>query len=91
MSISPEGLTIAVRDHGPGIAADDIPHLFDKFYRGRGARRGPGTGMGLSIARGLLAAQNGKVRAENCAGGGARFTILVPVECRPGRAVGQAS
>jgi two-component system sensor histidine kinase KdpD len=90
MSISPEGLTITVRDHGPGIAADDLPHLFDKFYRGRGARRGPGTGMGLSITRGLLAAQNGKVWAENCAGG-ARFTILVPVECRPGRAVGQAS
>ncbi len=73
------GLEIAVRDHGPGIAAADLPHLFDRFYRGDAARaRTSGTGMGLWIARGFLAAQHGRVWAENAPDGGARFTIVVP-------------
>ena len=52
---SGEELVIAVRDRGPGIAAADLPHLFERFYRGDAARtRTSGTGMGLWIARGLL-------------------------------------
>ena len=83
MSVSPEGLTIAVRDHGRGIAPRDLPRLFDRFYRGEAARRRTsGTGMGLSIARGMLAAEGGHIRAENCRDGGARFTIVVPAESR---------
>ncbi len=82
-SVTSDGLTLSVRDRGPGIAATDLPHLFERFYRGREAgRRAAGTGMGLSIARGLLAAQHGDVRAENCPDGGARFTIVVPAESR---------
>lgn len=73
-------LVITVRDHGPGIAAADLPRLFDRFYRGAQAGRASGSGMGLSIARGLLAAERGRVWAENCLDGGARFTIAVPVE-----------
>lgn len=74
------GLVLAVRDHGPGIATADLPHLFDRFYRGAsGSRtRTSGTGMGLWIAKGFLEAQHGQVRAENAPGGGARFTITVP-------------
>ena len=73
-------LVIQVRDHGPGIAPADLPHLFDRFYRGAAARsRTSGTGMGLWIVRGLLAAEQGRVWAENCDDGGARFTIAVPV------------
>jgi two-component system sensor histidine kinase KdpD len=72
-------LEIAVRDHGPGIAAADLPHVFDRFYRGENARaRTSGTGMGLWIARGFLAAQHGRVWADNAAGGGAVFSIVVP-------------
>ena len=68
-----------MRDHGPGIAAADLPRLFERFYRGDAARaRASGTGMGLWIARGLLAVEGGRVWAENCADGGARFTIVVP-------------
>jgi two-component system sensor histidine kinase KdpD len=75
------GLTIRVRDHGPGIAAEDLPRLFDRFYRGReAARHTTGTGMGLSIASGLVAVQGGRVSAENAPDGGAIFTIAVPVE-----------
>ena len=74
-----DGLTLDVRDHGPGIAPADMPRLFERFYRGTAARsRMSGTGMGLWIVRGLLAAEQGRVWAENCPDGGARFTIVVP-------------
>jgi two-component system sensor histidine kinase KdpD len=73
-------LQIRVRDHGPGIAAADLPRVFDRFYRGSASvERRSGSGLGLWIARGLLAAQDGRVWAENCADGGARFTLAVPV------------
>ena len=76
-------LTIAVRDHGPGIPAADLPHVFERFYRGANAkRRRSGTGMGLAIARGILAVERGKISAENCEDGGARFTMVVPAEVK---------
>jgi two-component system sensor histidine kinase KdpD len=79
--VSREGLTLQVRDHGAGIAAADLPHLFDRFYRGAAAKsRTSGTGMGLWIVRNLLAAANGQVWAENCPDGGAQFTMIVPAE-----------
>lgn len=82
-SVTPNGLTLTVRDHGAGIAAADLPRLFDRFYRGDDAKqRGPGTGMGLSIARGLLAVEQGSVWAENAPDGGALFTITVPADVR---------
>jgi two-component system sensor histidine kinase KdpD len=83
VSVSSDGLTIRVCDHGPGIATADLPHLFDRFYRGAAARqRTSGTGMGLSIARGMLAAERGRLWAENCPDGGAQFTIVVPAETK---------
>jgi two-component system sensor histidine kinase KdpD len=83
VSIAEGELVIAVCDHGPGLAAADLPRLFDRFYRGAHTNRIAGTGMGLSIVRGLLAVERGRVWAENCVGGGARFTIAVPVEQKP--------
>jgi two-component system, OmpR family, sensor histidine kinase KdpD len=78
-------LTIAVRDHGPGIAPADLPHVFERFYRGSAAKaRASGTGMGLWIVRGLLAVEQGRVWAENCPDGGARFTIAVPAAMKEG-------
>lgn len=78
------GLRISVTDGGPGLEADEIDRVFDRFFRGRAARRsGPGSGMGLAISRGLLAAIGGQVWAENGPGGGARFTIAVPGPSRP--------
>jgi two-component system sensor histidine kinase KdpD len=78
-----EGLTIAVRDHGPGIPPPDLAHVFERFYRGANAkRRRSGTGMGLAIARGMLAVERGRISAENCADGGARFTLVVPAEVK---------
>lgn len=79
---SDEGLRLVVRDHGPGIPQQDLPHLFERFYRGHNAAGTAGTGMGLAIARGLLTAEQGRIRAENAADGGARFIIDLPCEVR---------
>jgi len=82
-SVELDGLHVTVTDHGPGLAADELEYLFDRFYRGRTARqRSSGTGMGLSITRGLLAAAGGRVWAENDPGGGARFSMVVPGRVR---------
>ena len=70
-------------DGGPGVAPADLPHLFERFYRGGASKaRASGSGMGLAIARGLLAAENGRIWAENDPVGGAVFTISVPVDVR---------
>jgi two-component system sensor histidine kinase KdpD len=83
ISVGSDGFTVRVRDHGPGIAPTDLPHLFDRFYRGSaGRQRTSGTGMGLSIARGMVAAEGGRIWAENCVDGGAQFTIRVPAEVK---------
>jgi two-component system sensor histidine kinase KdpD len=79
-----DGLHVAVTDHGPGLDPGELDHLFERFYRGRTARQASfGTGMGLSITRGLLAAAGGRVWAENVPEAGARFTIVVPGASRP--------
>jgi two-component system sensor histidine kinase KdpD len=74
-----DGLRVSVEDAGPGLDPGELDHLFERFFRGHAARQTSfGTGMGLAITRGLLAAAGGNVLAENAAGGGARFTIVVP-------------
>jgi two-component system sensor histidine kinase KdpD len=88
-TLADEGLTIQVRDHGPGIAPAELPHLFERFYRGTQAKaRVSGTGMGLWIVRGLLAIEHGRVWAENCPDGGAQFTMVVPAGVKEIEAVG---
>jgi two-component system sensor histidine kinase KdpD len=77
------GLTVRVRDRGPGIAAQDLPHIFERFYRGAEAKSHlSGTGMGLSIAQGMLAAERGRISVERCSDGGTQFTVVVPAETR---------
>jgi len=78
------GLTLSVRDRGPGIAPQDLEHLFEQFFRGAGAQhRSFGTGMGLAITKGLLAAEGGRAWAENHPDGGACFTLSIPTPIRP--------
>jgi two-component system sensor histidine kinase MprB len=69
---------LAVRDHGPGIAAEDLPFVFDRFYRAVGVRSQPGSGLGLSIVREAAQAAGGDVRAENAPDGGAVLTMTLP-------------
>ena len=71
-------LFISVSDRGPGIPIEATERLFEKFYRGDNRKTG-GLGLGLSIARGLIEAHGGRLTAENRDGGGARFTIRLPV------------
>ena len=65
---------IVVGDNGPGIAPEDLPHIFQRFYRGKNAS-GSGFGVGLALARTIVISQNGTIKAENNPKGGARFTI----------------
>jgi two-component system sensor histidine kinase MprB len=66
---------ISVRDHGPGIDEEDIPYIFDRFYRSRSARGRPGSGLGLAIVRQVAVAHGGEVVAEQAEGGGTRMTL----------------
>jgi two-component system sensor histidine kinase KdpD len=76
--IEPDGLHVSVTDRGPGLDPGELEHLFERFYRGHTARQTTfGTGMGLSITRGLLAAAGGQIWAENVRDG-AKFSIVVP-------------
>lgn len=72
---------LTVRDSGPGIPLEDLPHIFDRFYRGDKARTGDdgSSGLGLAIARSLVEAHGGRLSAENATGGGAVFTITLPL------------
>lgn len=83
-------LVISVSDRGPGIAMDSAERLFEKFYRADGHKTG-GLGLGLSIARGFVEAHGGKLTVENRDGGGARFTIRLPVRVTEASALGVAS
>ncbi|MDB6020683.1 MAG: Osmosensitive channel signal transduction histidine kinase, partial [Pedosphaera sp.] len=75
-------LALTVSDRGPGIPADSIPKIFDKFYRAPGALTG-GTGLGLSIVKGFVEAQDGRVQAANQPSGGAAFTLFLPISEPP--------
>lgn len=82
-----ERLVITVADEGPGLEQSEIHQLFTPLYRGTAGRTVPsGTGMGLAITRGLLAAEGGSVRAEHGHPRGARFIIEVPAQTRPTQA-----
>jgi len=80
---------LVVDDVGPGIRAEDLPHVFDRFYRAPGAPGG-GTGLGLAIAAWIVERHGGRIAATNRDGGGARFTVRLPLE-RPGGSGAQAT
>ncbi len=65
---------LIIQDSGPGFDREDIPHLFERFYRGKKPAEGS-IGIGLALARAIIAAQNGTITAQNCPDGGAIFTI----------------
>lgn len=81
--LAAERLVIEVRDRGPGLSEADLERIFERSYRGATGQHVPfGSGMGLSIARGLLAIEGGRISAANHPAGGALFTLDVPVATR---------
>jgi len=83
LSTEPGRVRISVQDNGPGIAPEDLPHLFDRFYRSdrSRARAEGGTGLGLSIARHLAQAHGGDITVTSVLGQGATFTVILPTGC----------
>lgn len=77
----PERVRLVVKDTGAGIAAEDLPFIFDRFWRGDPARtrqEGAGSGLGLAIARRLVELHGGTIRAESQVGAGTTFIIELP-------------
>ncbi|MET9498593.1 HAMP domain-containing sensor histidine kinase [Streptomyces sp. NPDC006552] len=66
---------VTVRDHGPGIAPGDLPHVFDRFYRAEASRALPGSGLGLAMAQQIARAHGAELVAEAAGGGGALFRL----------------
>jgi two-component system sensor histidine kinase MprB len=75
VEVTLRGGELAVRDHGPGFASDDIPHVFDRFFRSDRARAMPGSGLGLAIVRQAAEAGGGWAVATNAPGGGALVRV----------------
>jgi len=77
-----EQLRITVRDTGPGIPVEHLPHIFDRFYKVDASRTATGTpsgsGLGLSIVRAIVERHGGTITASNAPGGGAQFEIILP-------------
>lgn len=80
-------LVLAVRDQGSGVPPHELERIFERFYRADRSKNQFGSGMGLAITRGLLDLEGGRITARNDSGGGAVFTIDVPVATRPAEEV----
>ena len=78
-----EGDRLRISDQGPGIPDDELPHVFDRFWRSPSARNAPGWGLGLSIVAQTIKAHGGWVKAGRSAEGGAEFIVRLPGESTP--------
>jgi two-component system sensor histidine kinase MprB len=77
------GGVLTVCDQGPGISEEDMPQVFDRFYRSAESRSMPGSGLGLSIVRQIAERHAGTIAASRAAGGGACLTLRLPGKVRP--------
>ena len=79
---SGDRVVVAVADTGPGIPAEDAPHVFEKFYRARTPETYavPGTGLGLSIVKLIAEAHGGEVTLRTALGAGSTFTVSLPID-----------
>jgi len=78
-----QGVEIAVHDTGIGIAADELPRIWSRLYRGDRARTRPGLGLGLSLVRAIVHAHGGRIDVVSTPGGGSTFTVLLPATPAP--------
>lgn len=73
-----QGAVIDITDEGPGIPEEDLPRIFEKYYRGRSVSNQQGSGLGLAVVRSIVEAHGGKISVRNRSDGGAQFTINLP-------------
>jgi two-component system, OmpR family, sensor histidine kinase MprB len=78
VEVSSKGGTVMVRDQGPGVPLDELPHLFDRFYRGQGNAHINGSGLGLAIVKQVVESHGGSVEAAPAAGGGLEIALRFP-------------
>jgi two-component system sensor histidine kinase KdpD len=81
-------VTVSVADRGPGLPADVLERIFEKFYRAKTAARRGGAGLGLTICRAIVQAHGGRIWAENRPGGGLVFHFTLPLSEQPATAPG---
>jgi len=73
-------VVVEVKDTGIGIPADELPRIFNKYFRASGARGFKGTGLGLTISKAIVEAHGGTIAVESSAGQGSRFSVLLPLD-----------
>jgi signal transduction histidine kinase len=89
---SRDGATIEVRDTGAGIPADELPRIFDRFYRGaRAEERSSGSGLGLAIVKSIVDMHAGRVSVESRPGAGSTFRVWLPRDPRTASVAGSTS
>lgn len=74
------GVRFSVRDHGPGMEAETVRHIFDKFYQGDASHGTKGYGLGLALVRRIITLCHGEIQVESAPGEGSRFTVFLPDE-----------
>lgn len=79
LSVSAEWATITIDDSAPGVAASDLPHIFEPLFRADPARSGDGSGLGLAITQAIVEAHRGRVDAAASSLGGLRMTVVLPL------------
>jgi two-component system sensor histidine kinase KdpD len=79
MKVLDGSMHFIVQDSGTGVKEQELPHLFEKFYRCEGGKKG-GTGIGLSICKGIIEAHGGNITAKNRTGGGFEVEFTLPLE-----------
>jgi two-component system phosphate regulon sensor histidine kinase PhoR len=77
--LNDDKMLFSVKDTGIGIPADDLPRIFERFYKTDRARSGGGTGLGLAISRHIIEAHGGKIWAESIEGQGSTFYFTIPL------------
>jgi two-component system sensor histidine kinase MprB len=78
VEVTLRGDTLTVRDHGPGVAPDELPQIFDRFFRAANARERAGSGLGLAIVKQVAERHGGSVAAVAAPGGGLAVTLTLP-------------
>ena len=80
MAAKEKTLIFTIQDQGPGLSEDAQKHIFDKFYQADSSHEQEGNGLGLALVKRILTIENGQIIAENCAEGGCRFTVTLPIK-----------